>query len=523
MCHTHRLRTRVQIDKISQVAEMPNNTINGLLNESLKSTLRSILHARMAEIWEYDEHRQINVIARMGWNFAFSDMRAPRRLLEIPAHKRHLFWSKVEYGLGFPMPFVNDILVAPVANYQSKNAGTRFLLVTKCVLDEMDLEDISFLRQISVALASACVWMSSRGSRELRRMHACKAVKSMCIDFALSTSCLVTKAKREIRQCLPKSNPQIGFLKTGGDSVSMMGHTEFRGNKSSIFTCLPPNASAFVILPGPAKTRPKNYLQGTRVQVQHGNLWYDALIQADRGHLEYDLVYDLSDWMGRPEREAGVPIARLRPARARHSGAVPRQWKTVTTLDDEELYPILIAPLGCKKGILWLDSWVPITDACDDETRIAKFLQDIGLNIGTAIDDKARGAALRCISSFRQNNKADHELTNIMSSILKQAVLLARRILFHHIASLTPPDMSGCNVLVARELLERCKKISQAGKPRGATLLFEATAEYTVLITVFEHEDHAKLVTQQKCAFCSRRPEFTLKCCGLRYQLLPTG
>jgi hypothetical protein len=79
-----------------------------------------IVHAEAAEIWEYDAHQQLSVIARMGHNFAFCTMSTTRRLLEIPAHKRYLFWDKIKGGLTFPMPFVNHTMVTPFACYQPK-------------------------------------------------------------------------------------------------------------------------------------------------------------------------------------------------------------------------------------------------------------------------------------------------------------------------------------------------------------------------------------------------------------------
>ena len=53
---------------IKQVPYVPNITITNLFHNSLASMMCCIVHAEAAEIWEYDAHQQLSVIARMGHN-----------------------------------------------------------------------------------------------------------------------------------------------------------------------------------------------------------------------------------------------------------------------------------------------------------------------------------------------------------------------------------------------------------------------------------------------------------------------
>lgn len=125
-----RLRAGVHAKKIISVPRIPKSTIVDLFQQSLQSSMRCILCARTAEIWEYNTHQHINVIARMGQNFNFRQMCTPRRLLEIPGHKIYKFWEYVKTLVSFPMPYANEILVAPFESCKAETNKGHLLVIT---------------------------------------------------------------------------------------------------------------------------------------------------------------------------------------------------------------------------------------------------------------------------------------------------------------------------------------------------------------------------------------------------------
>ena len=144
----------MHVDKILRVPEISNSTTNELYQQSLRSSMTCMLSARVAEIWEYDQNYSINVVARLGLKFKFQKLCTPRRLLEIPMHRRYLFWEHVRTQASFPMPHANEIIVAPFGCHQS-DVSSRHLLVVTCAPGEVDSKDVICLREMSIALAAA--------------------------------------------------------------------------------------------------------------------------------------------------------------------------------------------------------------------------------------------------------------------------------------------------------------------------------------------------------------------------------
>ena len=155
-----------------------------------------------------------------------------------------------------------------------------------------------------------------------------------------------------------------------------------------------------IVISDPAKHKPKLFQCDTRVQVQYGKLWYAATIQKDRGHLKYDITYDLKDWMGRHELEAGVPVARLQHAPTECPRAISGAVATIIQTDDDP-WPILIAPIGQHLGIICVDSWSKKNPEADhDELKVVKLLESISWQMGLALHEKKCVRALRFMRSI---------------------------------------------------------------------------------------------------------------------------
>lgn len=470
---------------------MPNITITNLFRKSLESIMCCILHAKAAEIWEYDAHQHLSIIARMGHNFAFRTMSTTRRLLEIPGHKRYLFWDKIKSGLTFAMPFVNDTLVAPFACCQSKRERKGLLLVTLCAFDNLDANNLIFIHKLGSALASAHEWMSLRKARALTRKLTSQRITSMCLDHVVAVRKLIPALQTRVSQCFPQSCVRLGYLELGGDRITIQGKAEHRQNKSLEFDCLPPVSCVSLVVSNPAKFQQKEYLPGTRVHVRYGKMWYLAVIHLNRGHLTYDVTYDLKDWMGRPVCEAAVPIARLKHIPARQfRGLRQCQSKVKSTVhDDIRCWPYLLVPLGCMRGILYLGSWaITSPEPSFDELDIIGFLQTIGVSLGIAMDDKVRGGALRHMRSLTRNNASlsSKEIKKKMVLLLNECAMLLKSLLLYNLVDLHALFLPVSRNSIMTSLLLRCVEISSNPNLLDSTLLIESDAVYTVFLTVFD-------------------------------------
>ena len=377
----------MHVDKILRVPEISNSTTNELYQQSLRSSMTCMLSARVAEIWEYDQNYSINVVARLGLKFKFQKLCTPRRLLEIPMHRRYLFWEHVRTQASFPMPHANEIIVAPFGCHQS-DVSSRHLLVVTCAPGEVDSKDVICLREMSIALAAATQRMRFREMRASARKQTLQHASLLCDNHLASASALKSGAMTLIKHCFPSSNVYLGFLQAGGDNIRIQSQSECRSHHSLIFKCLPPTSLGNIVISDPAKHKPKLFQCDTRVQVQYGKLWYAATIQKDRGHLKYDITYDLKDWMGRHELEAGVPVARLQHAPTECPRAISGAVATIIQTDDDP-WPILIAPIGQHLGIICVDSWSKKNPEADhDELKVVKLLESISWQMGLALHEK---------------------------------------------------------------------------------------------------------------------------------------
>jgi len=462
----------------------------------------------MAEIWEYDNHQHINIIAHTSINAEFHVMRTPRRLLEIPGHKRDMFWSLVQKQTSFPMPFAKDILIAPFA-YCKTDAG--LLLAINCANGERDTKDVIFLSDMCNALASAYAQMNLRADRESSRSHTLKYITLICLEYhTVSIFGLMAKTRTLIRQCLPGSNAYIGLTQFGGSAVCVGGYTECRQKNCSFFECLPPKSLNCIAIPNPVNFQLAGYLPGTRVQVKYGKAWYTAAVLSDRGHQKYDLSYEVRDWMGRPAREAGVPVERLCYALAEETTAVPNVVLATASTQDKYLWPVLVVPLGCRRGIICIDSWANgNTEPAHDETSLLQFLNTIGLKLGSTIDDKIRGAALRYLMSLINTNitMSSTELKKELGALMRECSLFVDCLLVHELHVVSSKG------IMTAEMLHRSREISHTRLLQGSTQLIQANMPHTVFMTVFEdakavmNGKKKTLLAQSMCVFCSSFPE----------------
>ena len=498
---TFRLRSAVHAKRIISVPGLPNSTSMDLFNQCLQSAMQCILCARSAEIWEYDEHQRIIIIARMGPNLTLRQMCTPRRLLEIPGHKRHIFWQDVYTRDSFAMPHASEILMAPFETCTEHTRRGRLLVVT-CMLGTFDSKDIILLGQLGRELLDATEALSLQERRATARMHALQRVSLICNNYRVAMPWLEASALLQIRRCFARCNVCLGALHAGGDKIGIFGHVEHRSQQSCVFECLPPTCQENVVVQNPARIQPMCVRPGTRVQVRYGRQWYAAVIQIDRGHLKYDIKYELKDWMGRHELEAGVSIKRLRRAPV----DCP---KIPIASEDPRFWPLLIAPLGCNRGILCMDSWSSGDVKPDyDESHVKKFLQSMGAQLGLAMDGRVRGCSLRLMWALAKDNKISREfIKSKFASLWRECTIFSQNFKLQETLTLTSRDLAGVEHRIAAKLLGQCRNISSSTIGQ-ATFLIQASASSISFVSIFKD---SKVVRDNNGASVER-PNMSMFC-----------
>ena len=495
-------------ERIARVPTLPSSTTAELYRQILLSSMHFILCARVAEIWEYDAHNFINIVARMGQDFVFRQMCQPRRLLEIPGHERHTFWEYVSTQVSFPMPHANEVLIVPFGECKANTQNSHLLVIT-CAPSKLDSKDLIFLRRMSAALASATARMNLRERRAAARFYALHRVSLLCTNPLVSIVDLEADVLIQAERCLPSCNIYLGLLQSGGDNISMPGYDECRAHQSSVFECLPPTSSDSLVLRAPFRGKPTSFIPGTRVQVKYGKLWYAAVIQTDRGHLKYDVTYDLKDWMGRCEQEAGVSIERLRCVPVDRPTTLPYIISAAIAESSDRVWPVIIVPLGCQKGIICVDSWSnENVEPSHDESHVLNFLRTVGSQLGTAVDDRIRGCSLRYILSLTNESYfVRSEIKKTLMTQLRECAIFAKHIKLHRTELLKETDLLELDCKLAAEMLNRCKEYGNSLD--GRTILIQANTPFTEFMSVFED---CKVVLNEEGGPVLTRPNLSVFC-----------
>ena len=449
--------------------------------------MECILSARVAEIWEYDDKSLIHVVARMGQDLNFRKLRTPRRLLEIPVHRKHVFWEYVHGAASFPMPYANEILVAPFGT-RRQDTCTKHLLVVTCSLGKFDSKDVIFLQKMSAVLTTVARCVQLRDERALSRRRTLQYISLLCTNNMFSNSDLKLEILAQIKHCLPRSNAYVGLLQTGGDHVSIFGRDERRSCHSPIFECVPPRSLGSILLPDPLKYRPILFQPGARVQVRYGKLWYDAIIQADRGHLKFDVIYDMKDWMGRRELEAGVPTSRMRHVPTKHP-VMFSGGSATTKHTTHASWPLIIASMGHQYGIIGVDSWARGNAEPDhDESHIIHFLEMVGQRMGKSLDDKTCGRSLRYMIGLtgQRNLASPKDIKHGMRLRLQETAVFANQVCMWDEKAVTPGDLVARKSVPTGDLLNRCVEILASQEFPEATFLVQATHYFSEFMSIFK-------------------------------------
>lgn len=470
----------MHIQRVTRMPTFANENIVDLHRRALESSMRFILSAQVAEIWEFDLRQHIRISARMGTECAFRQLCVPRRLLEIPGHDRHIFWDCAQMKASFTMPYATEILVAP---FECCSGHNGLLLVVTCAVSLLDPKNMIFLSNLGAALRTAASCIRLRENRATSRKHTLEHIALMCICPLSSMQELYANIFSKLMRCLPASHPSVGLLQLGGDYIDIRGFGERRVDRSSIFECLPPMLADSVTLNDSFGYKENPLQRGSRIQVKYGNVWYTAVIQENKGHLHFDVKYDLKDWMGRHEKEASVSILRIRHKLVDFHDHLPQSLANAFVTTKRQIWPVLIAPLSCTKGVICLDSWSNLNpEPGHDEVHVMIFLKKVGSHLGKAIDNKAKGASLRYLRSLAsQTSLTSHmEIKNTFVSQFRTCVTFSRHIELQEAINLRRVENG------ASDMLRRSHQMFSHTGFTPTNMAVQANTPYTFFLLVFE-------------------------------------
>mmetsp|Transcript_6896 Transcript_6896/g.21716 ORF Transcript_6896/g.21716 Transcript_6896/m.21716 type:complete len:1426 (+) Transcript_6896:1382-5659(+) len=466
----------VHIREITKVPTLPGNTLGDLYHRSLESALRFILRARFAEVWEFNSDSSIQIAARMESNFTFRQMCVPRRLLEIPGHRRYIFWEQIQTQKTFSLPHAKEIIVAPFGKHFAERSKTGVLLVVTMIAGNPDPKNLIFLKSMSIALAEVNKCMNLRWKRTCARTHTLKSVRLLCMKPHLPMDEIEAGLISAMTRCLPASRAIIGFAQNGGESIRLLDYDEQRTDRNLLFCCLPPTLASSVVIRDKFE-RSKEFLSGTPIQVRHGKALYGAVLAANRGHLHYDVKYHTKDWMGRFQQEAGVSITRLH-----HLAQQPKHLPAFMA-NTADVRPIFVVPLSCGRGVIIFDSWSSMNpEPKRDENSIKMFLREIGKYFGSFIDDKIRGSSLRILCTPAEASTLPTETTNACLNHTKLCQL----------QGLVATDLPDLERRTSTDVLRRCHALSDLVSCGLGIILVQANILHTVFLSLFEDRSAKK-------------------------------
>lgn len=434
--------------------------------------MRYILRARLAEIWDYDQESLI-ICARLECDGRVRQLRTRRHLLEIPTKKRFLFWEKLRSFEPFTMPFAENIVIVPFFCGRSdlklpsddaiKSGSLLSVTRTSSVLDK---SDISFLGLISTALREVAIVMHRRELRAKHRRQSLQRVCALCTetgDDAMSADDLHNAVAAQIVECLPGANVSVGDVRPGGDEIRLLGAVELRSAHNPLFDCLPPTLASSSVVRDPRTPLEKVAFEaGVRVEVRYGKVWYPAALTKDRGHEMFDVVYDQRNWMGKYEKEAGVPVERIRIPKPTDPLFPPSAL--LLARSGHSLWPLIFVPLGKCSGVLCVDSWANEHDEpAADERHIVVYLQAVARHLGVALIRRARKAAAsqlqRMILGTSQADRDD--IRSTLVERLRDCILFAKSICVLAVAQLVPNSFPLACVEDAATAILRCSSLSE--------------------------------------------------------------
>ncbi|KAJ1454815.1 hypothetical protein M885DRAFT_228691 [Pelagophyceae sp. CCMP2097] len=478
--HVLRLRLAVSAKRVGDAVHSSKfktkaDNVHGraeVYDAALSCALDCVLTARMAEVWAYDGEA-ITVVGRLGHGAAFRQMTAPRRLLEIPGHMRSVFWDPVHavsksFDVAFAMPFAPEIVVAP---FERTGEAGLLLAVTRAP-GSKDANDVDFCAALAHALANAMHFVRGRERRAAARHRALRHVAELCARCGLEPGDadrigaeeLEFQVLEQVEAGVAGCGARFASLQRGADQLLLrpriavgadddgeeaaMGEEaaalveaesslalsladeavcEERSDGSSLFDVLPPHALRCLVVSDPALPPPLlEFKAGVRAEVRYGKVWFGGEITADRGHSNYDFLYDDLDWMGRPQKEAGVEAGRLRRPKIERPAALPAVVLDLAN-DAAKAYPAIFARLGKDRGVLALDSWAASSpEPGFDEVHVLAFVSDVASLYGDALDARQRGDAVRFLEGMtREGAPTRADVSRVALAQMRECCLWA--------------------------------------------------------------------------------------------------
>lgn len=422
-----------------------------LYQVALEKCMETVLRARAAEIWEYDQEKLI-VRARLERGDRFRQFRAPRRVAEVPAKKRHIVLDLLRANESSSLPFAEEIIVAPLCcDSEAKVApltGESSQMCTPisgCVLSVMrtagvrDQSDVSFLGSVANALGTAAIVIKKRILRMALRKESLRRVSELCAISGdqMGAADLRKAVVAEVTKCLCGACISVGILQPGGDEVDFQGTRETRSTQNAIFECLPPISASSRLIRSPNVRRNDCLAVGAHVEVLYGRIWYPATVVRDRGHETFDVTYDRRDWRGRHEKEAGVPLRRLRIPKITELMAPP--GSLLNRRQGPEVLPVIIVPLGRHFGIVCADSCLKHSDEPSiDEPHIVAFLQAVARRLGASLQRRERRDAANLLQSLilgsHEIGRSDVKFA--LTNHLRRCILFAKSIQIYSMSEL---------------------------------------------------------------------------------------
>lgn len=445
---------------------------------ALEKCIETVLRAQTAEIWEYDQQK-LMVRARLARGDRFRHFRAARRVAEVPAKQRHVFWDLLRTNDSFSLPFAEEIIVAPLcceseAKSVSLTDETPHIStpISGCLLSVMRTSgvryksDVSFLGSVAKALGTAAIVMKKRNLRMARRMESLRRVSELCAESGdqMSAADLCTAVEAEVLSCLYGASIRVGILRPGGDELDFQGVREGRSTQNALFDCLPPTSAPSRLITSPKKPRMNGRVDvGARVEILYGRVWYPATVAADRGHETFDITYDRRDWRGRHEKEAGVPLQRLRVHEVAEVMAPPDSLLSLR--QGPEVWPLIIVPLGRHYGVLCAASCLKHNDEpLTDEPHVVAFLQAVARHLGAGLESRERTAAANQLQSLilgcREIGRADVKLA--LMKHLRRCILFARSLQMFSVPELKSSVLPHLGEAEAMRVVDQC--VALAGK-----------------------------------------------------------
>lgn len=355
-------RREVFTARILEAARQPGAYFD-IYRTVLDACLRYVLRARIAEIWDYDKDLQsLTIRFRMEGNGRFQHIRASRQLTEIPAqHHSSSFWDRL--GSSFVMRLdEEEIFFIPFSpSSETATATSGSLLSVTSEQPYTSDDDLSFMTGPLIQVAALICEERIRGDR---RKLSLEKIRELAANYSIDA------ILAEIGECLQGARARLGRVQSNE-------------TLSAVTVITDPQT--------PQISMPK-FNTGVRVEVNYGKLWYPATVTNCRGHDAFDIVYDAKDWMGRDEKEAGIPSTRLRilnthTEQSKLVSALIKQTGVGCASEQRAAFwPVILVPLGeSRQDILCVDSlgkdaWLR------GETQVTCYLQKAGELLVNSLD-----------------------------------------------------------------------------------------------------------------------------------------